>query len=138
VTPFDPVHVQVQIQWPATGDTETVGVEPAPVAPAEDCVAIHVQSHVSDPVGASPGVGTVPRVHTQFQTHGSLPVGTTTSAPGRTTDTLTLLSPVMVALADAASASAVFTCVGTVSFPGLPTRTEMFTFVGLLCAAVAV
>ena len=98
----------------------------------------HDQSHVSDPVGASAGVGTVPSVHTQFQTHGSLPVGTTTPAPGRTTDTLTLLAPLTVALAEAAFASTVFTCVGTSSCPGLPTRTEMFTFVGLVCAAVAV
>jgi hypothetical protein len=91
-----------------------------------------------DPVGASAGVGIVPSVHTQFQTHGSLPVGTTTPDPGRTTDTLTLFPPLMVALAEVVFASAVFTWVGTSSCPGLPTRTEMFTFVALLCAAVAV
>jgi hypothetical protein len=101
-------------------------------------VAIHDQIHVSDPVGASAGVGIVPSVHTQFQTHGSPPVGTTTPASGRTTDTSTLFPPLTVALAEVTFASAVFTCVGTLSCPGLPTRTEMFTFVGLLCAAVAV
>ena len=138
VTPFDPVHVHVQIQWPATGATETAGLALAPVAPVAACVATHVQSHVSDPVGASGGVGTVPSVQTQFQTHGSLPVGTTTPAPGRTTDTLTLLAPLTVALAEVPFASTVFVCVGTSSCPGLPTRTEMFTFVGLVCAAVAV
>jgi hypothetical protein len=140
VTPFDPVHVQVQIQWPATGATETTGLalELPPDPAAAVCAATHGQSHVLDPVGASAGVGTVPSVHTQFQTHGSLPVGTTTPAPGRTTDTLTLLAPLTVALAEAASASTVFVCIGTASCPGLPTRTEMLTFVGLVCAAVAV
>ena len=137
VMPLDRVHVQVQIQWPATGETETVGLAPA-VAPAEACVASHDQTHALDPVGASAGVGIVPTVHTQVQTHGSLPVGTTMSPPGKTTDTLTLRSPLVVTLAEAAFASAVFACVGTSSCPGLPTRTEMFTFVGLLCAAVAV
>jgi hypothetical protein len=143
MTPFDPVHVQVQIQWPATGETETAGLAPAlglapAAAAAAASVATHDQSHVSDPVGASAGVGTVPSVHTQFQTQGSLPVGTSTPAPGRTTETLTLLAPLTVALADAPSASRVFVCVGMSSCPGLPMRTEMFTFVGLVCAAVAV
>ena len=139
VTPFDPVHVHVQIQWPATGETETApALELAPVAAAAACVATHDQSHVSDPVGASAGVGTVPSVHTQFQTHGSLPVGTIDSRSrqddrhvdvARAADGRARRGPV---------ASTVFVCVGMSSCPGLPTRTEMFTFVGLVCAAVAV
>jgi len=138
VTPFDPVHVHVQIQWPATGETETVGGAAAPVAPAAVWVAIHDQSQVSDPVGASAGFGIVPIVQTHVQIQGSVPVGTTTSDPGSTTETSTLPAPVTLAVAEAPVAWAAFACVATASAPGLPTRTEMLTFVALLCAAAAV
>ena len=80
--PLDPVHVQVQIQWPATGATETVGLELRPSQPRRPGSRAHDQSHVLDPVGASAGVGIVPSVHTQFQTHGSAARRDDDLAPG--------------------------------------------------------
>jgi hypothetical protein len=82
-------------------------------------------------------VGRTFSVHVQFQIQASAPVGTTTVLPGRTTPTLMLFWPVVVALAETASAVAVLVCEEIVSAPGLPTRTEMLTFVGFVWTAVA-
>jgi hypothetical protein len=139
--PFEPVHVQFQIQCPVTGDgptLEVVGELLAAALAAAVCVApIQDQIHVADPVGASAADGTAPRFQIQSQLQESPAAEITTFVPGSTMLTFTLVSPVFVALADTAFASAVFVCAAFASCPGLPIRTEMFTFVGLLCAAVA-
>ena len=93
-----PVHVQLQIQCPATG--EIAGLTLVSAA-APGCVdAIHDQIHELDSVGASAAVGSVPSDQSQLQTQGSLPLGTVTFEPGSTTLRLMSLSPVEVALAD--------------------------------------
>jgi hypothetical protein len=143
VTPFDPVQVQFQIQRPATGETVALAFA-GPVAPAAPAaaaaadawdVAIQDQIQLAESVGASSGDGIVPSDQVQFQIQEAS--GTTTLVPGRTTLTLMLFSPVVVADADVPSAEDVFDCVAPASWPGLPIRTEMLTFVGLVCCAVA-
>jgi hypothetical protein len=51
--------------------------------------------------------------------------------------TLMLFWPVVVALAETAFAVDVLACEEMLSAPGLPTRTEMLTFVGFVWTAVA-
>ena len=51
--------------------------------------------------------------------------------------TLMLFWPVVVALAETAFALEVLVCEEPLSAPGLPTRTEMLTFVGFVWTAVA-
>ena len=95
--------------------------------------SIHDQIQLEPAVDASATpVGRTFSVHAQFQIHASAPVGTTTVLPGRTTLTLMLFWPVVVALAETAFAVDVLVCEEIVSAPGLPTRTEMLTFVGFV------
>jgi hypothetical protein len=147
--PFGPVHVQFQIHWPATAaGTEEVGdageAEEADEGAEEDVEldvpeagveevweSIHGQIQLEPAVDASAtSVGRTSSVHVQFQIHASAPAGTTTVLPGRTTPTSMLFWPVVVALAETAFALDVLVCEEIVSAPGLPTRTEMLTFVG--------
>jgi hypothetical protein len=148
VVPFEPVHVQFQIHWPATGagPDEAVGldVDPAlelslpesllddsfPAAGVEVCESIHDQTQEALAVDAwSALVGATLNVQTQFHVHASIPVGTTTSVPGRTTLTLMPLWPFVVALAVAAVAVDAFDWEAISSAPGLPIRTDTLTFV---------
>jgi hypothetical protein len=122
-TPFDPVHVQFQIQRPGT----------APDAPADAPVGVVVHAHVQSVLSvwaADVSAGSTLSVHVQFHVQASVPVGTTTVPPGSTTRTLTLFSPVVVAFAVTALAVAEFVCVAPASASSLPILTEMLTFVG--------
>ena len=145
--PFGPVQVQFQIHWPATaagaeegraGEAEEAAEEDVeldvPEAGVEEVwESIHDQIQLEPAVDASATpVGRTFSVHAQFQIHASAPVGTTTVLPGRTTLTLMLFWPVVVALAETAFAVDVLVCEEIVSAPGLPTRTEMLTFVGFV------
>jgi hypothetical protein len=156
-TPFGPVHDHAQIQCPETEAAvellpELAGCdieEPAVVAEVElevfvsagdgaaaaaVCAAIHDQIQLVLDVEACAGsVGMTPRSHTQFQIHASEPVGRTSVVPGSTTLTLMLFSPVVEAVADAPLAVDELIWAALPSAPGLPIRTLMLTFVGLVC-----
>jgi hypothetical protein len=91
-------------------------------------------------VGAAVGsIGAWPVVQVQFQTHGVLPVGTTTFSgdPGTTTATTTLFGVVIVDTTALPCAGAVFSWVAGSLSPGLATRTETSTLLGAVCSAVA-
>jgi len=94
------------------GPLEPDALAAAAAADAWD-VAIHDQIQVAESVGASSGDGIVPSDHVQFQIHESS--GTRTDVPGRTTLTLTLFSPLVVADAEVPSAEEVFDWVAPAS-----------------------
>ena len=141
--PFGPVQAQFQIHRPATAAgpeeaEEDVELDVAAAGVEEVWAVIHDQIQFGPAVDASAtSLGRTFSVHVQFQIHASVPVGTTTVLPGRTTLTLMLFWPVVVALAETAFAVDVLVCEETLSAPGLPTRTEMLTLVGFVWTAVA-
>ena len=151
--PFGPVQVQFQIHRPATaaGPEEADEAEEAEGEEAEEGAEEDVEldvpeagvdgvwESIQDQIQLEPAVdasatplGRTFSVHVQFQIHASVPAGTTTVLPGRTTLTLMLFWPVVVALAETAFAVDVLVCEEIVSAPGLPTRTEMLTLVGFV------
>jgi hypothetical protein len=128
VVPSGRAHVHVQVHCPVCGRA-------APVVGAESVGAVQLHCHVELDVAAAAGsTGACPVVHVQFQTHGVVPLGTTTcpGAPGMTTETTMLLGVVTVETVAAPEAGAPFSCVAEGPAPGLATRTETSTLLGVV------